>query len=146
MDKKVIKSLIAEFDREDATDQAIIASAQARIDSRRNARLAVLNSLTGEERRSLNDRADRQQPKPQAPEPVKPGRISTNDIRAVMDEMVGRTFTTSEIKRIVEERHPGKTMRRTAVPGYIYILKQEGKLKEISPRSSKGDAVYSLIQ
>lgn len=147
MDKSVIKNLLSEYDRADANDRTIIEAAQARINSRKTARLAVLNSLTREERRSISIPATRQETKPQVIEPpAKRGRISTKDIRAVVDEMDGRSFTTSEIKQIVVERHPGKTMRRTAVPGLIYILKNKGELKEVTPKDDTRDATYTLIR
>lgn len=146
MDKNIILGLLLEYDRADEEDQSTINKAQERIDARKSARSAVLGTLTKEERRSLAAPTAKTEPRSRGNDQPKQSRILASDIWAVINEKKGTSFTTAEIKNIVIERHPGKTMRRTAVPNAIYVLKKQGKLKEVCPKDSQKDAQYAFIE
>jgi hypothetical protein len=71
-------------------------------------------------------------------------QITNREIRDVILEQTSE-FQGSDIQSLVEKKFPTKEIPPTKVPSVVFILKNKGLIKEVSPKVGSKPAVYIKI-
>jgi hypothetical protein len=70
--------------------------------------------------------------------------ITNEQIRSAVFATTGN-FKASEIEQAIKNKFPSKTIRESAIPTALFILKGKGLVKMISPRNGSAGATYCKV-
>jgi hypothetical protein len=79
-----------------------------------------------------------------APEKTTADQITNKEIRDVILSQAGE-FQAIDIETAVKAKFPSKELTKTKIASVIFISKNKGLLREVSPRTGKKGAIYTKI-